>query len=137
MAQLGDKSRVKINSKLLQYASNETFGISTDNANITTKDSLNWDEIMPTKHNGEISVDIDFEKKPSGTPATLYPVDLVTLQLARTLATFEFACSDITGDLKFTGNAYILKSDIKAQNNDKVTYAVTIKPTGTITVGTV
>jgi hypothetical protein len=137
MATVGDKSRVKINSKLLQEASNETFGITTDTANITTKDSLQWDEIMPVKHNGEMSVDITFSKKPTGTPATLYPVDLVTLQLARTLATFEFAVSDVTGDLKFTGNAYILKSDFKAQTSDKVTYAVTIKPSGTITVGTV
>lgn len=137
MAQLGDKSRVKFDGKTIAGATAEDFGIKTDFANITTKDSVGWDEVFPVKKNGTLSVDLVFEKKPGGSPSQAYFKDLLDAQMADALKTFEFAMSDVTGDVKFTGNCYVESLDPKTKNSDVITVGVTLRPTGTITVGTV
>lgn len=137
MAKLGDKSRIKFATKLVDGVTNEDFGIKTDTADVTTKDSVGWTEIFPVNKNGELALSIVFETKPGGSPTKAYLKDFIDAQIAGTLTAWEYALSDTTGDMKFTGNLYVTGVSIKSKVKDVVTADVTFAPTGTITVGTV
>lgn len=137
MAKNGKLSRIQIEDKKLQGVTDESFGLKTDNVDITTKDSVDWSEILPTRNNGTFNAEITFEKKPGGSPTTLYAVDLLNYQIAMTKVGIQFDFSTETGDISLTGDVYILQADVKASNNDKVTYSVQFQTTGALTVGTV
>lgn len=136
MANLGDNSRVKFDGKTIAGATAETFGLKTDFANISTKDNVGWDAVFPVKKSGELSADLVFDKKP-GSPTQAYLKDFVDAWLAGTLTTWEFAVSQVSGDIKFTGNCYVGDINIKGDTGTVVTATVSLRPSGTITVGTV
>jgi hypothetical protein len=133
---LGNKSRVKIATLEVANVRDESFSLKTAVENITTKDSLGWDEVLPTVHSADITLELLYEKKP-GSPAKNYAVDLMNLQIAKTKAAIVFDFSDVTGDVRLTGNAYIIGFDVKTKNDTVNTVSVTIKPTGALTVTTV
>lgn len=133
---LGNASRIKLATMQIANVKDENFGLKTAVENITTKDSLGWEEILPTVHSAEFSVEINYEKKP-GSPTKQYPVDLLNLQINKTKTAMVFDFSDETGDIRLTGNVYVLGSDIKTKNDTVVTMSVQLRATGSLTVGTV
>lgn len=133
---LGNDSRFTLATMPIANVKDENFGLKTAVENITTKDSVGWEEVLPTVHGGEITLELNYEKKP-GSPTKQYPVDLLNYQLNRTKVAFTMPFSDETGDVKLTGNVYITGFDVKTKNDVVSTISVSVKPTGTITVGTV
>ena len=137
MATNGNKARIKINSKLINQPTSEDFSSKTAAIDITSKTSAGDKEVIMGLAERSLNFEMVFDKKPSGSPTDLYFTDIVTLKEARTLTTWEYAMSDVSGDVKFTGNCYVADYAVKAASDDKVTVAVSIMPTGAVTVGTV
>ena len=137
MAKLGQKARITLATKSIGLVKSEDFSLKTDVADITTKDSLNWSEVLPTKHTGSFSAEVVYEKKPSGSPTQQYAADLLALQINMTLTAITFAFSDTTGDIKLTGNVYITDFALKSATSDVITYTITLTPSGEIAVGSV
>lgn len=137
MTVLGSASRSTFNTKTIAGVTSEDFGIKVDTVDIGTKDSVNWSEIFPVNKDGSLSLSLVFQTKPGGSPTQAYLKDFMDAILAFTLSTFTFPMSTVSGDMKFTGSAYVTDVSIKTKNKDVITADVTIKPTGTITLTTV
>lgn len=137
MATNGNKARLKLNTKLANDETSSDFGSKTNMIDITSKTTGGNKAVMPGLQERTLTMEAIFEKKPSGTPTDLYPVDLATWQNNGTLVAFEYALSDVTGDIKYSGNLYIESVSFKSAANDKVTYSVTFAITGAVTLGTV
>jgi len=133
---LGNVSRIKLATLPVANVKDESFSLKTATENITTKDSVGFEDIIPTIHNGEFSLELNYEKKP-GSPTKNYPADLLALQIAKTKTAIVMDFSDETGDVRLSGNVYILGYDVKTKNDTVTTVSVSLKSTGTLSVGTV
>lgn len=137
MATNGNVSRLKLDTKLLNEESSSDFGAKLNPIDTTSKSSGGNKEVIMGLKEYTLSCEAIFDKKPSGSPTEAYAIDLLNYFNNRTLVPFEYALSDVSGDVKFTGNLYISDMSFKAANNDKVTYSVTYAITGAVTIGTV
>lgn len=133
---LGDVSRIKLATLAVANVKDESFSLKTATENITTKDSVGWEDIIPTIHNGEFSLELNYEKKP-GSPTKNYAVDLLGMQINKTKTAIQMDFSDESGDVRLTGYVYVLGNDVKTKNDTVTTVSVSLKATGTLTVGTV
>ena len=133
---LGNVSRIKLATLAVANVKDESFSLKTASENITTKDSVGWEEVLPTIHNGEFSLELNYEKKP-GSPTKNYALDLINMQINKTKTAIEMAFSDESGDVKLSGYVYVLGSDVKTKNDTVTTVSVSLKATGQLTVGSV
>lgn len=133
---LGNSSRIKLATLPFAQVTDENFSLKTASENITNKDSVSFEEALPTVHSHEYSVELMYEKKP-GSPTKNYAVDLINYQLNKTKVPLQMDFSDETGDVRLTGYCYVLGVDVKTKNDIVTKVSVTIKGTGVLTVGTV
>lgn len=112
----------------------QTCKLTTDAtmANATTKDSAGWDEFLPSVKKWSIDVDglVDFH--PSSTVHNIG--DLFDAYTNGEQITVQFALQNaVTGDLIWTGQAYISKLEQNAKLKDVVSYQATFTGTGVLT----
>lgn len=128
----------KINgTKILVYSAGTAIGAATshsltiesDTMDVTTKDSAGWAEILPTLKSWSIDVEalLTFDETPKRAYDYLYDAFI-----ARTELTVKFS-SEVSGEDKYYGQAYITSAPIEAPMEDKVTYSVTFQGTGALT----
>jgi predicted secreted protein len=137
MATNGNVGRITLATKLINEVLSEDFGQKMSMIDITSKTSAGNKEVMPGLKERTLSAELIFTKKPSGSPTDYYFKDLVDAYDADTLLAFTYAMSATSGDVKFSGNLYVMDYAVKAANNDKITVAVSFQITGAVTVGTV
>lgn len=112
-------------------ATSHSLSIQSDMADVTTKDSSGWKEIIPTLKS--FSIDTDALMTYDETTGFEALMDALT---TRTLIAFKLS-TEITGEEKFYGNCYITSLEQNAPQEDAVTYSASFEGTGTLTRATV
>lgn len=110
--------------------SSGSFGSSTNEIDITTKDSAGDKETMPGLREKTFSMDFDFD------PASSYNHNyLYDLQENGTRKTFLLT-SGVTGQREYTFTAWVKSISQEMPNEDKVTCSLELSITGAVTTGT-
>ena len=137
MATNGNNARITLATKLLHDVVSEDFGLKTAMIDVTTKTSAGNKEVITGLREQTLSCEMIHTTKPGGSPTDYYVKDIVDAWNAGTLLAWTYSASATTGDIKFSGNAYVSDIAIKAAANDKVSVSITLAPTGSVTIGTV
>jgi len=118
---------------LVAHARNATLSLNSDEIDITTKDSSAWKEILDGQKSWSVSVDglITYDTESDKDQAD----DLAALLIAGTQITLKFS-TDVTGDTKYTGNAFVQSIELNAADNDASSYSATFGGNGALTAGT-
>lgn len=115
------------------YAATEcSINIETDTVEINHKDnySNNWKEIIPAANGWSGSTNgLIFFDAANGID------DAISAQIAKTKIKVEFSTA-VTGDLKWTGDAYITSCELSGSVGEVSTYAVSFTGTGPLTMAT-
>jgi len=103
-----------------------TISFSADMADVTTKDSDGYTEIIPGTRSGEISFDglVDYTDSMSGA-------SLGDFLLTRAKVDFSFG-TVATGDKLYTGEGYLTSLEISAEAENAATYSGSVQITGAI-----
>lgn len=117
-------------AEIVNLVSN-SFSLSTDIREVTTKDSGNYKEHMPVRHDATI----DFEGLYHSVAAATGFEDLLGWQTAKTMIYWELG-TGVTGTPKYTGTGYITSLEVDAPDGDNTTFSGSIQNTGDITIGT-
>lgn len=128
----GKNLRLSLAGQTLFHATSCGLSISSDNEEISTKDT-NGKNIIPGGYSGSLTTDCLIADK-SGTENDAW--DMVQNQLSNTKITFEFT-TGTTGDRTISGECYVTQSDITAEENGIATGSFSFITTGDITLGTV
>ncbi len=101
-------------------------------ANATTKDSAGWEEVLPSTKKWSIECDGLVDYHPS---STVHNIGNLFDQFTNGASvTVQFALANgVTGDLIWTGTAYISKLDENAKLKDIVSYTATFTGTSVLT----
>ena len=111
---------------------NVSLKVTNDMRDITCKDSYQWFDALPGQKSWEMSADGNFAYDATNGATGLY-----TTMLADTAIPVVFQTS-VTGDKKWSGNAYLSSWEIDAQGtNANATYKLTFKGVGTLTMATI
>lgn len=98
---------------------------------VTTKDSAGWEEVIVSLKSWEKSADGYFAED-----STYGYEDLYDAWAAGT-ALVVMVSSQVAGDVKYSGSAYITSLQRTAPKEETMTFSVTLKGTGAITKATV
>lgn len=110
--------------------SSGSFGSSTNEIDITTKDSAGDKETMPGLREKTFSMDFDFD------PASSYNHNyLYDLQEAGTTKTWKLT-SGVAGQREYTFSGWVKSLSQEMPNEDKVTCSTELSITGAVTTGT-
>lgn len=112
-------------------STNHSFSQTMETRPATTKSSEGSEEVLPGMKSSELTLDgfLLFT-------GTKNYKELVVLKEARTELTLKLS-TEVTGDTKWTMQAYITSIELEMPLEDSVTYSVSFKVTGSITPATV
>lgn len=132
---MGHNLRIRIGAvtAVAIYAATEcSLSIETDTVEINHKDnySANWKEIIPAASgwSGSTNGLIYFDAA-NGID------DAIAAQIAKTKVKIEFSTA-VTGDTKWTGDAYLTSCELSGSVGEVSTYAVSFTGTAALTQGT-
>lgn len=127
----GTRLVLYVNNVAIAHSTSHTFNFDTNMLDASSKDSNGWADFIC----GQNSWSIDFESLFAMDAA--YGLDeLIDLQLNRTLVTLKFSTEE-TGDIYFTGSAYLQNTSLEAPNEEVTTYSGSFQGTGALTKSTV
>ena len=122
--------------KKIANATSNSFDISKDMIDVTSKDSAGAKEFIAGEYGWTMNVEAIFEDDASVGASQQSFKDLATDLLAGTVLTVVIS-TNVTGDEKYTGSAYFMSLALSAPNNDKATWTGQLQGTGALTIGTV
>ena len=122
--------------KKIANATSNSFDISKDMIDVTSKDSAGAKEFIAGEYGWTMNVEAIFEDDASVGASQQSFKDLATDLLAGTILTVVIT-TNVTGDEKYTGSAYFMSLSLSAPNNDKATWTGQLQGTGALTIGTV
>lgn len=131
----GKEMRLKFDDKTLYHATNCQLTVSSKTQELATKDT-NGDIVSVDGYTASLSTDALWADKPLASSTQVDPADLLALQLAGTLGTFEFT-TGVEGDRTISGSCYVTNSDFGAEVGNKATASFQFTVSGDITVGVV
>jgi len=123
---------VYIGSDVIAHSTSHSLSITHDARDATTKDSSGWTDLLEGLRSWEISGEglVAYD-------GTLDIDDLFTSYIAtRTAVTVKFS-TEVSGDVYYTGSAYLTSLDQDAPTEDNVSYSYTFSGTGALTKSTV
>lgn len=109
------------------HATSHSLNLTLDERDTTTKSSSGWKEILPALRSWTIDA--------SGFVAyddTYTFEELFALYSGRTSVVLKFS-TEVTGDNRYTGTAYLSSLNKEAPLEDNVTYSVSFTGTSTLT----
>lgn len=115
---------------LLGAAQSHTLSLQTETADVTTKDSAGWKEIIPTLKSFTIDVDALLTYDETYGYEALHDA-----LINRTLLYFRLS-TDVTGDEKWFGACYITSLEQNAPMEDGASYTASFEGTATLTRST-
>jgi len=115
-------------------ATSASLSVSMETRDITTKDSAGWQENLEGLKNWSLSGDGLVTYSISGEYDT--PDDLFTLLSNRTLVKVKFG-SATSGEIDYTGDAYLVSYEQEAGVEENVTYSFGFTGTGVLTQASV
>lgn len=119
-------------STKVAHSTNVSIQINAEMMGATTKDSNGWDESMPGKKSWSASGDFYYDQ----SPGSLMGISSIHAALiAKTKITCSFRLSNqVTGDKIYSGYAYLESIDISAGVEDNMSYSISLKGTGAISL---
>ena len=119
---------------IIGRATSASLSVSMETRDTTTKDSAGWQENLEGLKSWSLSGDGLVTYSISGEYDT--PDDLFTLLSNRTLVKVKFG-SATSGEIDYTGDAYLVSYEQEAGVEENVTYSFSFTGTGTLTQASV
>ncbi len=127
----GTLLRVYVGGTAVSNTTSASIEFSMSGRDTTTKDSAGWKEIMEGLREWSISGDYLFAEDASYAYS-----DLFALMSGRTSVTLVFS-SDVSGDLKYTGTAYLTSLSKEAPMEETASGSYTFEGTGALIESTI
>jgi len=127
----GNILEISFGGTVLTHALQHSESHSMSPIDVTTKDSSSQEEVIAGLRGSEISASGYFAED-----ATYGYEDLYDLYAAGTSVTVLVA-STVSGDVSYSYTAYVTSLSRTAEMDTAVGFEVSLKPTGTVTKGTV
>lgn len=139
----GQNLRIKLGTKYVAFATSCTVHVSAQLEESSTKDSTNgWQKQEITGMNWDISVDALYSVDTDTTGVN--GVDALDLILAQQQIDVEFTQAEGeknrvpgTGDIKYSGKAWVNDVSVNAPNRQNTTYTLQATGDGELTKGSV
>ena len=136
---------VLIGSEVIGFATSCSLSIAIDAPDASTKQSLGWADEIGGQKSWSLTTDGLATVVPGAVATYISTTELSNLAIARTAVTVKFTTVDnstvggvtpVTGDTIYSGSAFIESVDMTADMENPVTYSVSFKGTGALTIGT-
>jgi predicted secreted protein len=136
---------VLIGTEVIAFATSCSLSIATDAPDASTKQSLGWADEIGGQKSWSLTTDGLATVVPGAVATYISTTELSNLAIARTAVTVKFTTVDnstvggvtpVTGDTIYSGSAFIESVDMTADMENPVTYSVSFKGTGALTIGT-
>ena len=139
----GQNLRIKLGTKYVAFATSCTVHVSAQLEESSTKDSTNgWQKQEITGMSWDISVDALYSVDTDATGVN--GVDALDLILAQQQVDVEFTQAEgeknrvpATGDIKYSGKAWVNDVSVNAPNRQNTTYTLQATGDGELTKGSV
>ena len=136
---------VLIGTEVIGFATSCSLSLAIDAPDASTKQSLGWADEIGGQRSWSVTTDGLATVVPGTVATYVTTAELNALAIARTAVTVKFTTVDnstvggvtpVTGDVIYSGSAFIESVDMTADMENPVTYSVSFKGTGPLTIGT-
>lgn len=136
---------VLIGTEVIAFATSCSLSIAIDAPDASTKQSLGWADEIGGQKSWSLTTDGLATVVPGAVATYISTTELSNLAIARTAVTVKFTTvnndtvggvTPVTGDTIYSGSAFIESVDMTADMENPVTYSVSFKGTGPLTIGT-
>jgi len=136
---------VLIGNEVIAFATSCSLSIAIDAPDASTKQSLGWADEIGGQKSWSLTTDGLATVVPGAVATYISTTELSNLAIARTAVTVKFTTvnndtvggvTPVTGDTIYSGSAFIESVDMTADMENPVTYSVSFKGTGPLTIGT-
>ena len=136
---------VLIGTEVIGFATSCSLSLAIDAPDASTKQSLGWADEIGGQRSWSLTTDGLATVVPGTVATYVTTAELNALAIARTAVTVKFTTVDnstvggvtpVTGDTIYSGSAFIESVDMTADMENPVTYSVSFKGTGELTIGT-
>jgi predicted secreted protein len=136
---------VLIGTEVIGFATSCSLSLAIDAPDASTKQSLGWADEIGGQRSWSLTTDGLATVVPGTVATYVTTAELNALAIARTAVTVKFTTVDnstvggvtpVTGDVIYSGQAFIESVDMTADMENPVTYSVSFKGTGVLSIGT-
>ena len=136
---------VLIGSEVIGYATSCSLSLAIDAPDASTKQSLGWADEIGGQRSWSLTTDGLATVVPGTVATYVTTAELNALAIARTAVTVKFTTVDnstvggitpVSGDVIYSGSAFIESVDMTADMENPVTYSVSFKGTGVLAIAT-
>lgn len=136
---------VLIGTEVIAFATSCSLSIAIDAPDASTKQSLGWADEIGGQKSWSLTTDGLATVVPGAVATYISTTELSNLAIARTAVTVKFTTvnngtvggvTPVAGDTIYSGSAFIESVDMTADMENPVTYSVSFKGTGELTIGT-
>ena len=136
---------VLIGTEVIGYATSCSLSLAIDTPDASTKQSLGWADEIGGQKSWSLTTDGLATVVPGSVATYVSTAELNALAIARTAVTVKFTTvnndtvggvTPVTGDTIYSGSAFIESVDMTADMENPVTYSVSFKGTGALTIAT-
>lgn len=135
---------VLIGTEVIGFATSCSLSLAIDAPDASTKQSLGWADEIGGQRSWSLTTDGLATVVPGTVATYVTTAELNALAIARTAVQVKFTTVDnstvggvtpVTGDVIYSGSAFIESVDMTADMENPVTYSVSFKGTGVLTQG--
>ena len=136
---------VLIGTEVIGFATSCSLSLAIDAPDASTKQSLGWADEIGGQRSWSLTTDGLATVVPGTVATYVTTAELNALAIARTAVTVKFTTVDnstvggvtpVSGDVIYSGSAFIESVDMTADMENPVTYSVSFKGTGPLTIAT-
>jgi predicted secreted protein len=136
---------VLIGTEVIGFATSCSLSLAIDAPDASTKQSLGWADEIGGQRSWSLTTDGLATVVPGTVATYVTTAELNALAIARTAVQVKFTTVDnstvggvtpVTGDVIYSGSAFIESVDMTADMENPVTYSVSFKGTGVLTIAT-
>jgi predicted secreted protein len=136
---------VLIGTEVIGFATSCSLSLAIDAPDASTKQSLGWADEIGGQRSWSLTTDGLATVVPGSVATYVTTAELNALAIARTAVVVKFTTVDnstvggvtpVTGDVIYSGSAFIESVDMTADMENPVTYSVSFKGTGPLTIAT-
>ena len=136
---------VLIGTEVIGFATSCSLSLAIDAPDASTKQSLGWADEIGGQRSWSLTTDGLATVVPGTVATYVTTAELNALAIARTPVQVKFTTVDnstvggvtpVTGDVIYSGSAFIESVDMTADMENPVTYSVSFKGTGVLTIAT-
>ena len=136
---------VLIGTEVIGFATSCSLSLAIDAPDASTKQSLGWADEIGGQRSWSLTTDGLATVVPGTVATHVTTAELNALAIARTAVQVKFTTVDnstvggvtpVSGDVIYSGSAFIESVDMTADMENPVTYSVSFKGTGPLTIAT-